>query len=117
MMLNPHIVVSWISFFKKKNWKEATRSNQTKMKQTKWNHSTVDQQLVGAMSDFFIPALIANSLQLQFLLQRFHLQPEILKKCQDEVEKVVGHCRLPTLNDRQKWIYIQFEHWNKENEQ
>lgn len=61
-----------------------------------------DQQLVGAMSDLFMPSFIANAVQLQFLLQRFHLQPEILKKCQNEIEKVVGHSRLPTLNDRSK---------------
>lgn len=54
------------------------------------------------MSDFFIPALIANTLQLQFLLQRFHLQPEILRRCQEEIKNIVGSSRLPTLNDRQK---------------
>lgn len=51
-----------------------------------------------------MPALIANALQLQFLLQRFHLQPEILKKCQQEIQTVVGHSRLPTLNDRQQLV-------------
>lgn len=55
-----------------------------------------------AMADFFIPALVANAVQMQFLLQRFYLQPEILEKCQHEIEKVVGHGRLPTLNDRQE---------------
>lgn len=63
---------------------------------------STDQQLIVAMSDFFMPALIANAIQFQFLLQRFYLQPEILEKCQNEIEKVVGHGRLPTLNDRQK---------------
>lgn len=66
-----------------------------------------DQQLIGVMSDFFLPALIANSLQLQFLLQRFLLQPEILKKCQEEIKNVVGHSRLPTLADRRSLPYVE----------
>lgn len=54
------------------------------------------------VADFFLPALVVTAVQFQFLLQRFHLQPEILKKCQDEIENVVGHGRLPTLDDRPK---------------
>lgn len=59
------------------------------------------------MADFFMPAFVATNSQFQFLLQRLYLQPEILKKCQDEIDKVVGYGRLPTLNDRQKWVKIQ----------
>lgn len=54
------------------------------------------------MADFFMPAFVATNSQFQFFLQRLYLQPEILKKCQDEIDKVVGYGRLPTLNDRQK---------------
>lgn len=54
------------------------------------------------MTDFFLPALIANAVQTQFLFQRFYLQPEILQKCQNEIDNVVGRGRLPTLNDRQQ---------------
>lgn len=64
--------------------------------------SLIDKQLVMVVADFFMPAFIANALQFQYLLQRLYLQPEIMKKCQDEIEMVVGHGRLPTLDDRQK---------------
>lgn len=57
--------------------------------------------------DLFLPTLGSNATQIQFLLQHLYLQPEILKKCQDEMDMVVGHGRLPTLNDRQKYIHIE----------
>lgn len=56
--------------------------------------------MVMLCADIMVPSFVANSLQLQFIMQRFYLQPEILKKCQNEVDRVVGHSRLPTLNDR-----------------
>lgn len=55
-------------------------------------------------TDVFVPALNANALQLQFLLQRLCFQPEILKKCQEEIDNVVGQGRLPSLNDRTKYV-------------
>lgn len=66
-----------------------------------------DDQLVVAMTDFFMPGLTSNAIQLQFLLQRLYLQPEIMKKCQDEIDTVVGQSRLPTLDDRQKYVRIK----------
>lgn len=62
----------------------------------------LDQQLVVTMTDLFMPTLVSNAIQIQFLLQHFYEQPDILKKCQIEIDNVVGHGRLPTLNDRQK---------------
>lgn len=53
-------------------------------------------------ADFFLPTFIANSVTLQFLLQRLYLQPEILRRCQDEIDEVVGQSRLPNLDDRVK---------------
>lgn len=66
------------------------------------NEKTVDKQMVLLIGDLILPTLTANSLQLQFLLQRLYLQPEILKRCQEEIDRVVGDSRLPTLNDRVK---------------
>ncbi|XP_031625482.1 probable cytochrome P450 304a1 [Contarinia nasturtii] len=65
------------------------------------------QQLILLTADLFLPALLANAIQTQFLLQRFYLQPEILKKCQNEIDTVVGNSRLPTLNDRQNLPYVE----------
>lgn len=53
-------------------------------------------------ADFFVPPLAAIAIQLQFLIQRFYIQPEVLWKCQAEIDKVVGQGRLPSLGDRVK---------------
>lgn len=63
---------------------------------------STDKQLVLTAVDLFFPSFVAITTQLQFLLQRFCLQPEILKKCQSEIDEVVGNSRLPTLDDRIK---------------
>lgn len=65
-------------------------------------HSIPDKQLMLTVQDFIIPALNANALQLSFLLQRFYLQPEILRRCQQEIDTVIGDSRLATLDDRVK---------------
>lgn len=65
-------------------------------------HYIPDKQLMLTAQDFIAPALNANSMQLAFLLQRFHLQPEILRRCQQEIDTVIGDGRLPTLDDRIK---------------
>lgn len=74
-----------------------------------------DQQLIVLVSDLFLPAFIANSVQLQFILQRFYLQPNILKKCQEQISKVVGNSRLPSLNDRVKWVEFNSGYTNCAN--
>lgn len=58
--------------------------------------------MVMVCADIFLPSFVGNATQMQFILQRFYYQPEILKKCQNEVDRVVGDSRLPTLNDRVK---------------
>lgn len=50
--------------------------------------------------DGFIPSLNANSITTQCLIQRLHFHPEVLRKCQEEIDRVVGQGRLPSLNDR-----------------
>ena len=62
----------------------------------------VDKQMMLTVEDLLVPGLIAGPLQLAFLLQRLHLQPEILRRCQQEIDTVVGDSRLPTLDDRVK---------------
>lgn len=65
-------------------------------------HSLSDAQMVLMVADFYIPTLIANAVTFQSLLQRFYLQPEILRHCQKEIDDVVGQSRLPKLDDRVK---------------
>lgn len=63
-------------------------------------------------ADFFLPTFIANSATLQFLLQRLYLQPEILRRCQDEIDEVVGQSRLPNLDDRVKYESLLYQYFN-----
>lgn len=58
--------------------------------------------MVLTIADLFLPSFVANAITLQFLLQRFHMQPEILRRCQNEIDEVVGQNRLPNLDDRIK---------------
>lgn len=88
----------WMLKLMSKMWVE---KRITKRKRYIW---ILDEQLIVAMTDFFMPGLTSNAVQLQFLLQRLYLQPEILKKCQNEIDTVVGQSRFPTLDDRQKYV-------------
>ncbi|XP_055317679.1 probable cytochrome P450 304a1, partial [Sitodiplosis mosellana] len=65
------------------------------------------KQMIMLCTDTFLPSLAGSAVQVQFLMQRFCMQPEILKKCQNEVDRVVGSGRLPTLNDRPNLPYIE----------
>lgn len=58
--------------------------------------------MVLVVADFYLPTFVANSITLEFLLQRFCLEPEILRRCQNEIDEVVGQNRLPNLDDRIK---------------
>lgn len=102
---NQLIVVRPFSTFEKKTWPDVTYDY------FEWT----DQQLIVLVSDLFLPAFIANAVQLQFILQRFYLQPNILKKCQDQISKVVGNSRLPSLNDRVKWVEFNSDYTNYVN--
>lgn len=62
--------------------------------------SIPDEQLVMTCTDFFFPSLTAVPVTFAFLIQRFLLEPEALKKMQREIDNVVGVGRLPELDDR-----------------
>lgn len=65
--------------------------------------SSTECQMNLIIADFYLATFAANSITLQFLLQRFHMQPEILRRCQNEIDDVVGQSRLPNLDDRIKY--------------
>lgn len=52
--------------------------------------------------DFFIPAFTAIATQVTHLLHVLCSQPEIQMKIHNEIDEVVGHGRLPSLDDRTK---------------
>lgn len=58
-------------------------------------------------TDFFFPALTAVPVTFAFLIQRFLLQPETLKKMQNEIDELVGVGRLPELDDRINLPYTE----------
>lgn len=61
-----------------------------------------DSQMMLSVADFYFPTFISNSHTFQTLLHRFYLQPEVYRRCQREVDEVVGQSRLPRLDDRIK---------------
>lgn len=61
-----------------------------------------DDQLILTCIDFSFPALSAVNTVVTFLIQQICIQPEIQKKIQNEIDKVVGQGRMPTLDDRIK---------------
>lgn len=65
-------------------------------------HLFIDKQLVLSCADFFLPSLSATAITMQFLIQRLYIQPNVLKRIQRDIDTVVGHGRLPELNDRAK---------------
>lgn len=52
--------------------------------------------------DFAFPPFSALSTTMTFLVQLICHKPEIQNKIQEEVDRVIGEGRLPTLDDRIK---------------
>lgn len=59
-------------------------------------------QLVLTCTDYTFPAASAVEFVLAMLVERLLLQPEIQDKIHEEIDRVVGRDRLPTLDDRVK---------------
>nr|AKH45318.1 cytochrome P450 [Anopheles sinensis] len=57
-------------------------------------------QLVLGVVDFFFPAISGATTQLALLFERLLHNPHVIKRMQQEIDDVVGHGRLPTLDDR-----------------
>lgn len=63
------------------------------------NGFLVDQIcLIGV--DFFMPSITVQVFQMSFLFRRLLYREDIVRKIQEEIDEVVGHGRLPGLNDR-----------------
>lgn len=52
--------------------------------------------------DFAFPPLSALSVTMSFMFQQICIEPEIQTKMQNEIDRVVGNGRLPSLDDRIK---------------
>lgn len=64
-------------------------------------------QLVMILWDMLLPTLSGSAIQLSMLLERLLLNPRVATKVQQELDGVVGHGRLPTLDDRVNLPYAE----------
>ena len=58
------------------------------------------EQFLMIITDFLFPSLSAMESQVGFLLRHLMNRPDIMKRVQEEIDEVVGHGRLPSLDDR-----------------
>ncbi|CAG4991971.1 unnamed protein product [Parnassius apollo] len=58
------------------------------------------EQLILVCTDYMFPAASAVESVLTMLIERLLLQPELQDKIHEEIDRVVGRDRLPTLDDR-----------------
>jgi cytochrome P450 len=65
-------------------------------------NSLPDEQLVVTGSDLLFPVATTVSTTLNFALAFLLNYPEVQTKMQQELDKVVGRDRLPTLDDRKR---------------
>lgn len=62
----------------------------------------IESQLLAICMDMFMAGSETTSKSLGFGFLYLLLNPEVQKKAQEEIDRVVGRDRLPTLNDRPK---------------
>jgi cytochrome P450 len=65
--------------------------------------SLPDEQLVVTATDLLFPAATTISTTLNFALVFLLNYPDVQKKMQQELDKVVGRDRLPILDDRARY--------------
>jgi cytochrome P450 len=70
------------------------------------NHYT-DEQFIMVCLDLFITGFITTASSLEYLVMFMILNPEIQRKCHEEIDQVVGHHRLPSMNDNERMPYTQ----------
>lgn len=56
--------------------------------------------------DFLMGALSAIPIAVGLLFRQLVLNPETKKRVHDEIDRVVGRSRLPTLNDRSQYDLV-----------
>ncbi|XP_072939445.1 probable cytochrome P450 304a1 [Epargyreus clarus] len=82
------------------------RKMKDEIKSNKRTTFSVDQ-LVLICVDYAFPTATAVEHTLAFLVERVLLQPEIQDKLHEEIDRVVGRGRAPTLDDRHKMPYTE----------
>ncbi|OWR44462.1 cytochrome P450 CYP304F2 [Danaus plexippus plexippus] len=75
-------------------------------KDTKRSTFSVEQlQLI--CTDYMFPAASAVQAVLTFLVERLLIQPEVQDRIHEEIDRVVGRDRMPSLDDRQNMPYTE----------
>lgn len=54
--------------------------------------------------DFFMPVSVSTPIVVAFFLRQMILNPQMKSRIQNEIDNVVGRSRLPTLDDRNKYV-------------
>ncbi|EDV22935.1 uncharacterized protein TRIADDRAFT_28454 [Trichoplax adhaerens] len=66
-----------------------------------------DKNLVGALIDLFAAGIITTTTTLEWYFLYMIVHPNIQQKVHDELDRVIGRDRYPTLQDRDKLPYLQ----------
>ncbi|KAJ0178906.1 hypothetical protein K1T71_005681 [Dendrolimus kikuchii] len=64
-------------------------------------------QLVLTCTDYMFPAASALETTITLLIEQLLLQPEVQNKIHEEIDRVVGKDRMPTLDDRRNMPYTE----------
>nr|CAH7748876.1 unnamed protein product [Callosobruchus chinensis] len=75
------------------------------------NSTFSEQQLIITCMDMFMAGSETTSNTLSFCFLYLVLYPEVQKKAQEEIDKVLGREKVPTLSDKHKLQYVECVIW------
>ena len=77
------------------------------VKMLKWyTMMLIESQLLAICMDMFMAGSETTTKSLGFCFLNLLLYPDVQRRAQVEIDTVVGRDRLPTLNDRPKWVLL-----------
>lgn len=60
--------------------------------------------MVHTCVDFMVPGIVGIPILMGFAIEKLLLNPAVERKCQAEIDEIIGRTRLPTLDDRKRYI-------------
>ncbi|XP_043490916.1 methyl farnesoate epoxidase-like [Polistes fuscatus] len=76
------------------------------LKSNKCSETFSESQLLAICVDFFVAGSETTSKTLSFGFLYLILFPDVQRKAQEEIDRVIGYKRLPTLADRSRMTYV-----------